>query len=105
MALTLIEQRKLVRAIPAKYKTGLKKHCRSCEQGGAGFFDVLKSAGNWLGKTLGPIARQIGPVVLKELVVPMISKKLGMGKPKKAGSGLRPMGAGLRTMGGPRGRR
>jgi hypothetical protein len=38
-------------------------------------------------------------------VVPMISKKLGMGKPKKAGSGLRPMGAGLRTMGGPRGRR
>ena len=114
MPLTLAEQRRILKALPAKHKTALRKHCRDCEQGGAGFFDVVKKAGNWLVATMGPIAREVGPTVLKEFILPMLKEKTGldlrMRKKKKpaatpaAGSGLRPMGSGLRPIGGTRGR-
>ena len=72
---------------------------------GEGFLDVLKSAGKFLVKTLGPIAKEVGPTVLKELVVPMLKKKAGLGlNPAGAGfampsSGLKLAGQGLKLAG------
>ncbi len=60
---------------------------------GDGFMDILKSVGS----VLGPIARELGPTVLKEFVLPFVKKKLG-------GKGLSPPGAGLR-LAGQRGKR
>jgi hypothetical protein len=61
---------------------------------GDGIMSILKS----IGKVLGPIAKEVGPTVLKELVLPMLKKKI-------AGKGLSPPGGALRLAGqrGPRG--
>jgi hypothetical protein len=54
---------------------------------GQGFMSILKS----IGKVLGPIAKEIGPTVLKEFVLPMVKKKAGLG--------LTPPGGALRLAG------
>lgn len=99
MPLTLKEQRKIVRMIPAVAKSMLKKHCKACEMGGSGLLDVLKSAGKFLVKTIGPIAREIGPVVLKELVLPLLKAKISGKGTSVAGRGLTVAGSGLQLSG------
>lgn len=96
MTLTLNQQRALVRMLPAVKRSLLQKECRTCEMAGEGFFDILKSAGKFLVKNLGAVAKEIGPIVIKELVVPMLKKKAGLGL-KLAGSGK--SGNGLRLAG------
>jgi hypothetical protein len=54
---------------------------------GAGFMDFIKKVGNFI----GPIAKVVGPVVLKEVVVPLLKSKVGLG--------LTPTGGGLRLAG------
>ena len=76
--LTLAQQRSLLRALPASRIAVVRKHCRSCEQRGDGFMDIVRS----VGRALGPVAKEIGPTILKELVLPMLKKKI-------AGKGLR----------------
>lgn len=85
--LTLAQQRALLRALPASRKNAVRNHCASCQMKGQGFMDILKS----VGKALGPIAKEIGPTVLKEFVLPMVKKKMGMG--------LSPPGGALRLAG------
>ena len=84
---------------PSKRKT-LKQQCRACEMGGTGILDILKSAGKFLVDNLGPIAKEVGPVVLKELVVPLLKNKVGLGLSLAGGR----KGSGLRLSGqrGPR---
>jgi hypothetical protein len=100
MALTLAQQRAIVRAIPKTTKHELKQHCQRCEQSGSGILDVLSSAGKFLTKSVGSLASKIGPTVLKELVYPMLRKKVGLGI-RPAGRGIRPAGRGLRPAGAP----
>ena len=80
--LTLPQQRALLRALPASRKKACKKHCKTCQMRGDGIGSILKS----IGKTLGPIAKEIGPTVLKEFVLPMVKKKMGMGLSTSGGS-------------------
>lgn len=89
--LSVTEQRRLVGALPAHRMALLKKHCRACEMRGEGFTDILKSAG----KTLGAVAKEIGPTVLKELILPLLKEKYI----NKKGKGLVPAGSGLKLAG------
>ena len=87
--LTNPQQKALLNALPNHRKQALKTHCRSCQMRGEGFMDILKS----IGGVLGPIAKEIGPTVLKEFILPFIKKKMdGKGY---HGMGLSPAGAGL----------
>jgi hypothetical protein len=83
--LTLSQQRALLRALPATRKIACKKHCQSRQMKGDGFMSIIKS----IGKALGPIAKEIGPTVLKEFVLPMLKKKLAGGTLSPAGGALR----------------
>ena len=93
--LTLPQQRTLYRALPAQRRMMVKKHCRECAMKGQGIMDILKSISN----ILGPIAKELGPTILKEIIVPLIKKKM-------EGGGLHTPGGALRLAGqrGPKGR-
>jgi hypothetical protein len=82
------QQRALLRALPAHRKNAAKAHCRSCQMRGEGFMDIVKS----IGSVLGPIAKEVGPVVLKEFVLPLLKKKI-------SGGGLSPAGGSLKLAG------
>ena len=86
--LTKSQQHALLRALPAHRKNAVKSHCQSCQMRGEGFKDILKS----IGKVIGPIAKEVGPVVLKEFILPFVKKKI-------AGNGLTLPGGGLRLAG------
>tara|TARA_R110000764_G_scaffold10527_1_gene32079 strand:- start:469 stop:828 length:360 start_codon:yes stop_codon:yes gene_type:complete len=86
--LTNPQQRALLNALPAHRKNAVKSHCQSCQMRGEGFMDILKS----IGGVLGPIAKEVGPVVLKEFILPFVKKKI-------AGKGLSPAGGSLRLAG------
>ena len=86
--LTTPQQRALLRALPPHRKAAAKSHCQKCQMQGEGIMSILKS----IGKVLGPVAKEIGPVVLKEFIVPFIKKKI-------AGKGLSPAGSGLKLAG------
>ena len=66
----------------------MRKECRRCQMRGDGLTDILKSAG----RVLGNVGKEIGPVVLKELIIPMLKKKY-------LGSGLSPAGGTLKLAG------
>ena len=86
--LSLSQQRALLKALPSHRKMAVKKHCQACRMKGQGFMDILRSVGS----VLGPIAKEVGPTVLKEFVLPFIKRKV-------AGKGLAPPGGGLRLAG------
>ena len=89
--LSLPEQRKLLQSLP-KHRLGMvKKHCESCEMKGEGVKEIIKK----LESVLGPIVKEVGPTVLKELVMPYLKKKM---KGKKGGALTLP-GAGLKLAG------
>lgn len=92
--LTLPQQRTLYNALPTNRKMALKKHCNSCEMRGEGIKDIMKK----IGDVLGPIAKELGPKVLKEIIVPLLmnyaKEKAGL-----SGKGLSPAGGGLRLAG------
>lgn len=62
-----------------KQQQKLEKLC--CEMEGEGIGDILKA----IGKKLKPIVKKVGPVVLKEIVLPLIKKKI-------KGKGITPAG-------------
>ena len=86
--LTLAEQRKLIRAMPAHRVNACKTHCQMKQMQGEGISDILKS----IGSVLGPIAREVGPTILKELILPFLQKKM-------SGNGLNIPGSGLNLPG------
>tara|TARA_R110000803_G_scaffold3847_2_gene13133 strand:- start:4194 stop:4469 length:276 start_codon:yes stop_codon:yes gene_type:complete len=85
--LSLTEQRKLVKALPVSRINAVKKHCKSCDMRGEGLMDILKT----VGKILGPVAKELGPTVLKEIIAPFIKKKI---KKRYGGKGLKLAGRG-----------
>ena len=83
--LTIAQQKKLLSALPAHRKAAVKAHCTSCQMKGQGFMDILKSVGS----VLGPIAKEVGPTVLKEFVLPFVKKKIEGGGLSLPGGALR----------------
>jgi len=80
MKLTKVEQRRLLRALPSSRVATVQRVCRQCEQQGDGVKDILKKARD----ALGPVAQEVGPVVMKEFIFPMLLKKMGVsGEGKK----------------------
>lgn len=85
--LSITQQRKLLNALPAYRKEAFIKHVKEKHMKGEGIMDILKSA--W--QFLGPIAKEVGPTLLKEIALPFLQKKLnGEGKRRKRGKGLNP---------------
>ena len=97
--LSQIQQRAILNAMSAPRKMAVKKYCRQCQQHGDGVKDILKKVGAFL----GPIAKDVGPKVLKEFIIPLLLKKakehygVGLGL---AGNGLHTAGGGLGLAGG-----
>jgi hypothetical protein len=98
--LTKQEQRNLYAALPNHRKNAVKR----CQMRG----DGLKKTMGEVGKVLGHIAKEVGPVVLKEIVVPLLKEKYlksGSGTEPSGGSdsltgtGTKPSGGGLRLAG------
>jgi len=101
--LTLVEQRKLYKSLPRHRKrlveaAILRKH-KGGEMKGAGFMDLVKSAGN----ALGHLAKEIGPVILKEVVSAVIKNKMSGKGITLPGGALKLAGQGRRmTKGRPK---
>lgn len=97
--LNLAQQRMLVKMMSPSDKANLKSIVNQMEMGGAGFFDIVKSIGKNIAKVGLPILKEVGPTILKEIVLPMVKNKLaGNGKPKK-GRGINIAGNGLKLAG------
>ena len=89
LRLSTQQQRALLKALPMAKKAACRKHCRDMEMKGQGkFTDVMKS----IGKVLGPLSKEVGPMVMKEFLLPMLKSKMG-------GSGLGLPGGALRLAG------
>jgi len=92
--LSIAEQRNLIRQLPPSRLQAVKRSCVADEQKGEGIKTIATNAG----KALGHLGRELGPTVLKELIIPMLKKKIaGSGKKRmRAGRGLRLAGTGKR---------
>ena len=89
--LSQVQQRSLLNSLPAGRKTALKNYCRACQQHGDGIKDILKKVGDFL----GPIAKDVGPKILKEFIIPLLLKKAK----EQYGVGLTPAGGSLKLAG------
>ena len=89
------EQRTLLNALPSSRKMAVKKHCEQCEMKGEGILSILKS----VGKVLGPVAKEFGPTILKELVIPFVKHKAGLKGKGAKGSGVNLSGSGVNLSG------
>ena len=99
MKLTRADKVKLIHSLSAGQKAQLRKHLHEHQMAGkgmsgTGFMDFLKK----IGSTLAPVVKAVGMPVLKEILIPLAKQKL-------LGSGLRPVGGGLRLAGQRRPRR
>lgn len=101
--LTMAQQRALLHAMTQAEKDHLVRSliAHHSQTGGA-FWDSVKAFFKKAGTTLAPILKEIGPTVLKEIVVPLVKSKMGSGM-SLAGSGLKLAGQG-KPRGRPRGR-
>jgi len=70
--LTKPQQLYLLRHLPIAHKRKIEGVCLQCRMKGEGLKDILKK----VAKALGAVAKVVGPVALKEFVVPMLKKKL-----------------------------
>jgi len=94
--LTLAQQRILARSIPRSRVMAARQHCRKCQMQGEGLGSIFRK----ISRFLGPIVTKLGPTVLKELLIPLVKKKLaGGGKPKKKKAKKRTKGGALRLAG------
>ena len=89
--LSQAEQRYILNSLPPAHKTALKNYCRACEQHGDGIKHIVKKAA----KFLGPIAKSVGPKVLKEFIIPFLMQKAK----EHYGVGLSPAGGALKLAG------
>lgn len=94
-SLTLAEKRRIYHSLSQSKKNSLEKMCCSAHMQGEGFMDIVRKAG----KFLGPIAKVIGPIVLKEIIVPLIKQKMGGKGVKLAGKGVKLAGKGVKLAG------
>tara|TARA_R110002126_G_scaffold65994_1_gene167898 strand:- start:681 stop:1193 length:513 start_codon:yes stop_codon:yes gene_type:complete len=120
MRLSLSQQRQLMKTLPIRHKKFIHQYCKGCQMRGDGIMDIVKSVGKFGKKTiksltpaaksiikeLKPIVKEVGPVILKEVIAPMLKAKFAGGGMKMytagsgySGSGLSPAGSGLRLAG------
>ena len=92
---TKAEQLALLRALPITRRNAMKTHVRSKQMSGSGISDILKS----LKSVLGPIIKEIGPIALKEFIIPMLHKKMSGQGLSLPGRGLSLPGRGLKLAG------
>lgn len=97
LKLTVAQKHKLFHSLTPSQKSVLKNHMCACHQSGEGIGSFFKK----LGSVLAPIAKEIGPTVLREILIPIAKKKVGLGL-KTAGSGTRTSGGALSLAGGKR---
>jgi hypothetical protein len=79
----------MLHALPIHRTLAVKNHCKSCSMKGEGISQILKSVGAFI----GPLVKEVGPVVLKEFVLPFITKKI---KKKMEGKGISVAGGGAK---------
>jgi hypothetical protein len=98
MAISLTKQRAIIRGLSQAQTADVKKKCRECEMKGDGLKSIIKS----IGQFLGPVVKEVGPTVLKELVIPLLLQKYGKKGPTRntQGKGLSLPGGGLSLPGG-----
>jgi hypothetical protein len=82
--MTLAQQRALASTLSPSKKAGARKLCHECQMQGKGMKETLNKVKNFL----GPIFKAVGPVVLKEIAIPLIKKQIGLGL-RLAGQGKR----------------
>ena len=94
------EQMALLNAMSPEQKKKLVKMVESEleNQSGEGWWDSIKSFGQKalpiLKEVAGPIATFVGPIILKEFLLPMLKAKFGGGL-KLSGQGKKKKGSGL----------
>ena len=76
-----------LRALPFSKKQGCRMICHKGRMSGRGVKEIMQSVGRYL----GPIAKEVGPVVLKEWLIPYLKSKI-------AGNGLKLAGSGKKTI-------
>lgn len=94
--LTIAEQRRLYHSLPSHRKklvedAILRKH-KSGDMQGSGIMDLVKTAGN----ALGHLAKEIGPVIIKEVVSAVIKNKMRGGGITLPGGALKLAGQGMK---------
>ena len=96
--LPIQKQRELVNNMSGKHRALLKKYCQACQHNGNGIDEILEKVKVFLKN----IAIEVGPKVMKELIVPFLIKKakehMGLGL-NVAGNGLNVAGKGLNVAG------
>jgi hypothetical protein len=88
----LADQRKIAKMLSVKDKEAMARHYNP-RMGGKGFMDVIKKIGGFI----SPLVKELGPTVLKEIILPLVKKKLGGNGLNLGGNGLQL--AGKRTAG------
>jgi len=71
--------------IPEQRKIAAAKHCVRAQMSGGSLKSILKT----VGKVLGPLAKELGPTVLKEFVIPILKQQIGLGLALPGGGALR----------------
>ena len=66
----------LMKSLPPSVKMAMKKECEKCAMKGMGLKDIFKK----IRSVFEPVIKAVGPTVLKEVIVPLIKKKVGAGK-------------------------
>lgn len=79
MKLTKAQKKKIYEALPTSSKKQIKRIATHGAMSGKGWSDIWSN----IKKYAGPIAQEVGPVILKEFVVPAIKAKMGSGKMNK----------------------
>jgi hypothetical protein len=84
--LTIPQQRALYKALSTTNKKKISDYCKKCEQSGEGVKEILKK----IKGVLGPLLKEYGPKVLKEIIMPLLMKKtkeyVGLGLSVAGGS-------------------
>ena len=85
MKLNRSQKKSLLHGLPPSKKLHCRSICKSGRMRGEGIGDILRKVKNFL----GPIAKEVGPVVLKEWLLPYLKTKMS-----SSGNGLRLSGMG-----------
>ena len=84
--LTTLQKRAILQKLSPAKKKYVRKLCSSCSMRGDGISSILTKVKQYL----GPIARQVGPTILKDFIIPYMKKKaFGGNGLKLAGRGGR----------------
>ena len=99
--LTLAQKRAIIRALPTSTKNRIRKRIEGGRQSGEGIGAIIAA----VAKILGPIALEVGPKVISEIVVPLFKRIFKKKKPKgrpsnRTGRGTKLPGAGTVLPGG-----